>query len=78
MCWLMCVFMCGSLCVKVHFLHSGKVTLIWAGVLSGMSPWDGTKGENRIVHGCSVSPLRTHPQQSLANTSFLSPTPIFL
>lgn len=37
MCAGLCVCSCMDLRVKVHFLHSGKVTLIWANVLSGMS-----------------------------------------
>jgi hypothetical protein len=49
---------------KVHFLHSGKITLIWAGVLSGVPPLCGTKGENRTVHGCSVSSPELIPSRA--------------
>lgn len=39
------MYSCMDLSIRVLFLYSGKVTLIRAGVLSGMSPLFGTKGE---------------------------------
>lgn len=51
--WLVCVCSCMDLTVKVLFLHSGKVTLIWAGVLSGMSPLYGTKDETLVKQNCT-------------------------
>lgn len=49
----LCVCLCKDLSVTVHFLHSGKVTLMWAGVLSGMSLLYGTKGEALIKQNCT-------------------------
>lgn len=61
-CWHMS-YSCMDLSIRVHFLYSGKATLIWAGVLSGMSPIVWTKGKtvfwDGLVHTCSVPPLRT-------------------
>lgn len=53
MCAGLCVCSCMDLSIKVHFPHSGKVTLIWAGVLSGMSPLYGTKSETLVKQNCT-------------------------
>lgn len=64
----LCVCSCVDLSVRVHFLHSGKVTLMWAGVLSGMSPSYGTKGDT-VSENSSTAELRKH-ELPLPHTHF--------